>query len=167
MGVSEDIKTIARQERELTFDRFDEDVAWALGHHLRARATAEKWPVLVEIWTFGRPLFLAALAGSTPDNVDWARRKRNVVERFRRSSYAVGLELQRKGVTLEGRYGLAPSDHAAHGGGFPLSVEGAGIIGSVVVSGLPQREDHMAVVRASCFVQGREEAAPFELEGSD
>jgi uncharacterized protein (UPF0303 family) len=166
MGVSEDIEAIARQESALTFDRFDENVAWALGLHLRARATAGTWPVLIEVWTFGRPLFLAALAGSTPDNVDWARRKRNVVERFRRSSYAVGLDLQRKVATLEGRYGLAPSDHAAHGGGFPLSVEGAGIVGTVVVSGLPQREDHMAVVRALCFVQGRE-AAPFELDGSD
>ncbi len=165
MGVSEDIDAIARQERELTFDRFDEDVAWALGVHLRERAAAEEWPVVIEVRTFGRPLFLAALTGSTPDNVDWARRKRNVVERFHRSSYAIGLELQRKEATLEGRYGLAPADHAAHGGGFPVSAKGAGIVGSVVVSGLPQRDDHMALVRTLCFIQGRE-AITFELDGA-
>ena len=163
MGVSEDVAAVVRQERELVFERFDEDVAWALGGHLRERALAAGWPVVVEVGTFGRPLFVAALAGSTPDNVDWARRKRNVVERFRRSSYGVGLEMQVKGATLEGRYGLALADYAAHGGGFPIAVARAGVVGCAVVSGLPQRDDHMALVRAFCALQGRD-VADFELD---
>lgn len=38
--------------------------------------------------------------GTTPDNVEWVRRKSNVVARFHRSSYAVGLREKQKGQTI-------------------------------------------------------------------
>jgi uncharacterized protein (UPF0303 family) len=53
-----------------------------------------------------------------------------------------------KNVTLHERYGLPVADYAADGGSFPLHVEGAGVVGSVTVSGLPQRADHDLVVEA-------------------
>lgn len=37
---------------------------------------------------------------------------------------------------------------AAHGGGFPLTLEGLGCIGAITVSGLPQVEDHDLIVDA-------------------
>jgi uncharacterized protein (UPF0303 family) len=40
------------------------------------------------------------------------------------------------------------ADYAAHGGGFPIVLRGTGLIGTVVASGLPQREDHAMVVAA-------------------
>ena len=46
------------------------------------------------------------------------------------------------------------SDYAPHGGSFPLIVAGAGVIGSVTVSGLPQRADHELVVEALCAELG-------------
>lgn len=148
MAVTDDIATIARQEQALLFDGFDEDRAWRMGGLLRERAVAEGWPVVIDIRSFARPLFLTALPGSSPDNVDWARRKGNVVTRYHRSSYAVGLELQVKGGTLESRYGLSAADYAAHGGAVPVAVRGTGVIGVATISGLPQREDHAAVVWA-------------------
>ena len=45
----------------------------------------------IDVRRFGQPLFYAALEGTTPDNVEWVRRKSNCVARFHRSSYAVGL----------------------------------------------------------------------------
>ena len=46
------------------------------------------------------------------------------------------------------------NEFAAHGGGVPVSVGGSGVIGSVTVSGLPQREDHELVVEALCVETG-------------
>jgi uncharacterized protein (UPF0303 family) len=91
-----------------------------------------------------------------PDNAEWVRRKGNTVQRFHRSSYAIGLELRQKNSNLQDRYSLSLSDYAAHGGAFPLTVATAGVIGSLTVSGLPQREDHELVVEALCSHLGQD-----------
>ena len=158
MSVEEDLSIIARQEEQLRFRVFGESEAWTLGCKLRELSLAGAFPLVIDIRRFGQPLFFTALAGSTPDNVDWARRKANTVARFHRSSYGMGLELQSKGVTLAERFGLTLDEYAAHGGGFPIAVEGTGVIGSVTVSGLPQRQDHELVVEVLCSVLDRDYA---------
>lgn len=156
MNLSEDLAMIAKQEQRLQFSAFDEESAWRLGCRLREMALARSAPLAIDVRRFGQPLFFCALAGSTPDNIDWARRKSNVVARFHRSSYGLGLELQQKNTTLADRFGLVLTEFAAHGGSFPIAVAGSGVIGSVAVSGLPQREDHELVVEALCGELGCE-----------
>jgi uncharacterized protein (UPF0303 family) len=155
MGLAEDLTRVTTQERELRFPRFDEEVAWQLGTRLRAMAVERGLSIVVEVRRFNQPLFYTALEGTTPDNPEWVRRKTNVVARYHRSSYGMGLNLQLKGQTLEER-GHATADFAAHGGCFPIHVEGAGIVGCVTVSGLPQRDDHELVVEALCALLGRD-----------
>ncbi len=148
MAVTDDLECIGRQECSLIFPDFDEDVAWTLGCTLRSLATKHRYPIVIDVRRFDRALFFAAMPGSVPDNLEWVRRKSNVVQRYHRSSYAVGLELAAKNDTLEARYGLPLSDFAAHGGSFPIRIHSAGVIGSVTVSGMAQRDDHNLVVRA-------------------
>ncbi|MBS0372810.1 MAG: heme-degrading domain-containing protein [Proteobacteria bacterium] len=148
MELNEELARVAAQEATLHLTRFDEDVAWRLGSRLQSMAMERGLAIAIEIRRCGQLLFYSALPGTTPDNADWIRRKGNVVTRFLRSSYAVGLSLQQKGGDLASRYGLPAADYASHGGAFPLCVEGAGIIGYVAVSGLPQRDDHELVVEA-------------------
>jgi uncharacterized protein (UPF0303 family) len=150
MDIAHDLQSILAQEKALVFPRFDANRAWQLGAWLHEIATARNLALAIDIRTFGQPLFFALLDGATPDNVDWARRKSNTVAHFRRSSYAVGLRMQQAGTTLVEKNGLAVAEYASHGGGFPLTVEGAGVIGSITVSGLPQRADHELVVEALC-----------------
>jgi len=156
MNLNRDLEVIAKQERELVFPEFDDDIAWKLGSRLRELASARRLPVAIEVRRFGQPLFYCALNGSTPDNAEWVRRKGNVVARFHRSSYAIGLVLKETNSTLAEKYELSAADYASHGGSFPLIVAGAGIIGSVTVSGLPQRADHELVVEAVCAELGRD-----------
>ncbi|HEY0793446.1 MAG TPA: heme-degrading domain-containing protein [Chthoniobacterales bacterium] len=148
MALNDDVERIARQERELTWTGFETEAAWLLGQRLRELAFSRGHPVAIEVRRFGQQLFYTALAGATPDNADWIRRKSNTVQRFHRSSYAVGLELKQKNASLN--ESLPPADYATHGGAFPLNVAGAGTIGVVTVSGLPQRQDHELVVEAMC-----------------
>jgi uncharacterized protein (UPF0303 family) len=51
---------------------------------------------------------------------------------------------------------LSLADYAVHGGSFPIRVNGAGVTGSVTVSGVPQRADHELVVEALCAVLGKD-----------
>ena len=150
MALNEDLEKIAAQERELHMPRLDAQIAWELGTYVRTMAVERKLALVVDVRRFGQPLFYAALDGTTPDNPEWVRRKNNVVARFHRSSYAVGMSLQKQNTTLLERYGLPTADYAAGGGGFPLYVENAGVVGSLTVSGLPQRDDHNLVVEALC-----------------
>lgn len=159
MGLNEDLERIAQQESELHLPHLDARVAWDLGTRLRNLAEERGLAVVIDVRRFGQPLFYAALDSTTPDNPEWVRRKSNVVARFHRSSYAVGLGLQKKNTSLTENQGLPLADYATHGGSFPLAVEGAGVVGSVTVSGLPQRADHELVVEALCGMLGRDYAA--------
>jgi uncharacterized protein (UPF0303 family) len=158
MTLKDDLRTIATQEQELQLPRFDAETAWHLGARLRALATERGLAVVIDVRRFGQPLFYCALPGTSPDNAEWVRRKANVVARFHRSSYAVGLELQVKESNLTEKYALPAADYASHGGSFPVAVVGAGVVGSITVSGLPQRADHELVVEMLCEELGREYA---------
>ncbi len=88
------------------------------------------------------------MPGSNASNPDWARRKINVVKRFLKSTYRMVLEQQRPDRTFKVGEGLDIADYVLAGGGFPVTVKGAGVIGVIAVSGLPEREDHGVVVDA-------------------
>jgi uncharacterized protein (UPF0303 family) len=156
MEATRDLETIARQEKELVLAHFDSEVAWQLGLRVRELAASRQHSVAIEVRRFGQQLFYSGLAGAVPDNAEWIRRKSNTVQRFHRSSYAIGLELLQKKSNLSDRYGLSTLDYVADGGSFPLTVTNAGVIGALTVSGLPQRQDHELVVEALCIHCGRD-----------
>jgi uncharacterized protein (UPF0303 family) len=146
MTIDQDLKKIGLQEKRLQFKHFDAEVAWAIGTALKAEAEKRRVAVAIDIELAGHPLFSYAMPGTAPDNLDWIRRKRNVVMRYHHSSYAVGLKHEKAQTTLQGRSGLELRDYAPHGGCFPIFLAGTGCVGTITVSGLPQRDDHMLVV---------------------
>jgi uncharacterized protein (UPF0303 family) len=152
MAINDDIARLTVQEERLRLPKFTEATAWEIGTKLRTLGETRKLPIVIDIRLANRQLFYSALAGSTPDNPDWVRRKSNVVLRYLKSSYRVGRELAVKNDTLDQNRGVSPMDYAPHGGSFPIHVEGAGIIGAVTVSGLPQRADHNLVVEVLAAV---------------
>jgi uncharacterized protein (UPF0303 family) len=76
------------------------------------------------------------------------------VLRYHRSSYAIGLQLGQQRTTLTEQLGLDLRDYAPHGGCFPLLLRGTGCIGTITVSGLPQREDHELIIEALAELLG-------------
>jgi uncharacterized protein (UPF0303 family) len=161
MSIQDDLAALVVQESTLTLPGFSPDIAWQIGTTLRDLAIARHHPLVIDVRRFGSPhqqLFFCALHGATPDNQRWVQRKINVVARFHKSSYHVGRLLDLAGVSFSDRYNLPLEDYAPHGGCFPIRLADAGIVGSVTVSGLPQREDHNLVVEALCLVTGRDNA---------
>lgn len=155
MNVELDLKKIAEQERRLRFAALDLDQLWQLGMDLRAMARERGMALAIEIRVAGQTVFCNTMPGASPNNTDWARRKRNTVEMLHTSSYAVGLEAKRKGVSLEQESGQPLRDYAIHGGSFPLLLEGLGVVGAITVSGAPEREDHALVVEALARMLGQ------------
>ncbi|MEZ0541876.1 heme-degrading domain-containing protein [Fibrella arboris] len=150
-----DLALLALQEDELQFDAFTTNTAWQLGTLLKDTVEARGKAVAIDIQLFGQPLFFYAMPGTTPDNIDWIRRKRNVVERFHQSSYAVRLALKKKQTTLTDQARLPLRDYAAAGGGFPIRLRGSGCIGAITISGVPMREDHGIIVEVLAGWLGR------------
>jgi uncharacterized protein (UPF0303 family) len=139
---------LAAEEEELQFTSFTNDDAWELGTALVEYARREGAPVAIDINRNHHQLFRAALPGATPDNDTWIERKQRVVQRFGHSTLHTRQVFLERGTTFEEALGLDPQRYAAHGGGFPVIVRSVGPVGVVVVSGLPQLEDHRMVVSA-------------------
>jgi uncharacterized protein (UPF0303 family) len=134
------------QEERLQLARFEYDDAFRLGMLLVEHARADGLPLTVDLTRVQQQLFHVALPGTTLDNDHWVRRKTATVYRFHRSSYYMGVSCRARGASLAERFSVDPAEFAAHGGAFPIRVRGAGLVGTVTVSGLPQEEDHRLVV---------------------
>jgi uncharacterized protein (UPF0303 family) len=160
MTIEADLARIDAQERVLRLRAFDLAAAWELGMRLRSSALQRGVAIAIEVRLQRETVFFCAMPGTTPENADWARRKRNTVELLHRSSYAVGLALERDGSTLEKKMALPLRDYAVHGGSVPIRVEGIGCVGSVTVSGLPQRDDHELVASTLADLCGVSEELP-------
>ncbi|WP_394790854.1 heme-degrading domain-containing protein [Rhodoferax sp.] len=140
------LQELLRQEETLQFSKFSNATALDLGLGIVHAAQRAGQAVMVDIRCGDLQLFQHAMEGTTPDNTDWVRRKVNVVRRFAHSSFYMGTLYRSKGTDFDTATGLDPREYAAHGGAFPIYVRGAGIIGTVTVSGLPQADDHALAV---------------------
>ncbi|TDN87509.1 heme-degrading domain-containing protein [Microbacterium sp. BK668] len=143
---AEILARVETEEREIVLPRFDLDDAWRLGSAMRAAALERGLPIVIGISLGEARVFHAALPGSSADNDGWLERKSRVARRFGRSSYGVGLSFRAAGKDFDTSARLDTTEYAAHGGVFPITIAGVGVVGTVGVSGLPQADDHAFVV---------------------
>ena len=142
------LETLTRQEQELQFTAFNSDTALALGLKVVELAKQGSKIITVNITVNGKVLFHHAMQGASSDQADWIRRKNNVVTRFGRCSFYVGIDYKHRGVVFEEVTYLDPEEYAANGGAFPITIKQIGMIGTATVSGLRQAEDHALLVEA-------------------
>lgn len=126
---------------DIVFDRFDQSDAWALGVHMHDEAVKRNYPIVIDIRRGETPLFSLMLPGAGELNFDWARRKRNLTLLTGVSSWTHAENLA-EGDDIIATMGLDPRDYTPHGGCVPIRVTGVGIVATVTISGLPQKEDH-------------------------
>lgn len=147
MGWDEIIAMLEMQEEILQFSHFTHEDAWELGCEIVAETRRRKLPVTVSIrLNNGYTVFKYAADGTTLHNENWLERKYNSVRTLERSSLHTYMVLQKTEEKLED-WLLDPHEYAACGGGFPIRVEEAGVVGVIMVSGLDHIADHDLIVK--------------------
>lgn len=142
------IAEVVAQEERLQFSTFSPDDAWMLGSRLRALGVERGLAITIDIALGEQRLFHCALPGTSAHNGAWIERKKATVREFGTSSYLVGLRTKRGGSAFEALPWIDPLRLAGHGGGFPLTFRGTGVVGTIAVSGQPQEVDHALIVEA-------------------
>ena len=100
-------------------------------------------PIAVEVRLGDWIIYHASLPGSTAENQWWIDRKARVVLLKHHSTMYERVSAQERGVDWHIENGLLDETHAIHGGGLPLITKGDGFVGVLLISGLPQVEDHL------------------------
>lgn len=100
-------------------------------------------PIAVEVRLKDWIVFHASLPGSTPENDKWIARKARVVMATEHSTIFESVLAEEQGIDWYSSTGLSEETHAVHGGGLALNVKGLGFAGILLISGLPQVEDHL------------------------
>ena len=134
---------LALEAKTLTLASLTQAQALEIGAIAQELGLARKLPIAIEVRMKDWVVFHASLPGSTPDNDSWIRRKANVVNATGHSTMYEKVLAEESGINWYQSTGLTEADHAIHGGGLALNVVGLGLTGILVISGLPEVEDHL------------------------
>ena len=104
-----------------------------------------KLPIAIEVRIGEWIVFHASLEGSKPENDWWINRKVAVVMLNHHSTMFERVSAEERGVDWHKENGVTDETHAIHGGAIPLITE-EGFKGILIISGLPQVEDHLLAV---------------------
>lgn len=135
------MERIKEQETMYEFDRIDEELALRMGFYVVRRAREMGKPVATRITLNRRTLFSLSMAGTKPESDNWLRRKENLAYATNQSSYFWECWCEQGLHPFEWR-GMSYEDYAPAGGCFPLCIKGAGMVGTLAISGMASHEDH-------------------------
>jgi len=102
-------------------------------------------PIAIEVRISDWIVFHASLEGSKPENDWWINRKVAVVMLNHHSTMFERVSAEERGVDWHKENGVTDETHAIHGGAIPLITD-EGFKGILIISGLPQVEDHLLAV---------------------
>jgi uncharacterized protein (UPF0303 family) len=102
-------------------------------------------PITVQVRIGDWIVFHASLEGSKPENDRWINRKVAVVLLKHHSTMYERVYAEERGVDWHKENNLRDETHAIHGGALPL-ITNEGFRGILIISGLPQVEDHLFAV---------------------
>ena len=143
-------KELLALENELALAVLTNKEAVEIGECVIKIAREKNLPIATRVYIGDWIAFHASLPGSDAENDRWMSRKVRTVAAKGHSSMCLRILAEEAEIAEKDWYAqnnLAESDHAIHGGAFPLRVDGVHV-GTVVVSGIPQAEDHRLAVEA-------------------
>ena len=138
---------LLKEELLLTLPKLDVADALEIGQIAASFGAEQGLPIAVEVRIGDWIIYHASLPGSTVENQGWIDRKARVVMLKQHSTLFERVSAQERGVDWFAENKLTESTHAIHGGGLPLITQGNGFVGVLLISGLPQVEDHLLGVK--------------------
>jgi uncharacterized protein (UPF0303 family) len=102
-------------------------------------------PIAIDVRIDNWVVFHASLEGSKPEHDWWINRKVAVVMLKHHSTMYERVSAEERGVDWYKENNLQNETHAIHGGALPL-ITNEGFRGILIISGLPQVEDHLFAV---------------------
>ena len=134
---------LLKEERILTLPSLGINDALEIGEIAKSLGLVRNLPIAVEVRLVDWIIYHASLPGSKPENDWWISRKARTVILKHHSTMYERVSAQERGVDWHKENNLLDETHAIHGGGLPLITKNEGFVGVLLISGLPQVEDHL------------------------
>jgi uncharacterized protein (UPF0303 family) len=134
---------LLNEEQILTLPTLDLAGALEIGEIAKSFAVLRNLPIAIQVRLIDWIIYHASLPGSTKKNHWWIDRKARVVSLKHHSTLYERVSAEEHGVDWHKENNLLDETHAIHGGGLPLITKNEGFVGVLLISGLPQVEDHL------------------------
>jgi uncharacterized protein (UPF0303 family) len=131
------------EEQILTLPSLSTAEALEIGEIAKSIGVARNLPIATEVRLDDWIVYHASLPGSKPENDWWMSRKARTVMLKQHSTMYERVSAEERGVDWHKENNLLDETHAIHGGGLPLITKNEGFVGVLLISGLPQVEDHL------------------------
>ena len=131
------------EEQILTLPSLDLADTLEIGEIAKSLGMARNLPIAVEVRLLDWIIYHASLPGSKSENQWWIDRKARVVMLKHHSTLYERVSAEERGVDWHKENNVEDETHAIHGGGLPLITKDEGFVGILLISGLPQVEDHL------------------------
>jgi uncharacterized protein (UPF0303 family) len=131
------------EEKALQLDSIDNLGAVNIGRIATEIAINRKLPVVIEVRLGDWVIYHVSLPGSTVDNQWWIDRKARTVMLKQHSTMYERVSAEERGIDWHKENNLLDETHAIHCGGLPLITKNEGFVGVLLISGLPQVDDHL------------------------
>jgi len=138
-------KQLLDEELILKLPSLSNNDAIEIGQIAVTLGSQRKLPIAIEVRISDWIVFHASLEGSKPENDWWINRKVAVVMLNQHSTMFERVSAEERGADWHQENGVTDETHAIHGGALPL-ITGEGFKGMLIISGLPQVEDHLLAV---------------------
>jgi uncharacterized protein (UPF0303 family) len=131
------------EEQILTLPSLGTTGALEIGEIAKSLGVARNLPIAIEVRLGDWVIYHASLPGSTTENQSWIDRKARVVLLKHHSTLFERVSAEERGIDWHKENNVEDETHAIHGGGLPLITKDKGFKGVLLISGLPQVDDHL------------------------
>jgi len=138
-------KQLLEEEQILKLPSLTNSDAIDIGEIATTLGNQRKVPIAIQVRIGDWIVFHASLQGSKPENDWWINRKVAVVMLNHHSTMFERVSAEERGADWHKENGVTNETHAIHGGALPLITE-EGFKGILIISGLPQVDDHLLAV---------------------